>query len=98
MTYETIILLNNTKISTPIKLNRCKFNKFYTFASENAFSKSEYYTNLIQNCKGNPEDFCRELKKSLPASKYSIDISNIEIDGVSFTSAINFVCLKLVLC
>jgi hypothetical protein len=48
-------------------------------------SKSEYYTNLIEDNNGNPKDFWRALKQTLPSGQSS-NISSIEVNGTTVTT------------
>lgn len=50
-------------------------------------SKSQYYTSLIENSKGNTKDFWRALKEVLPTPDASNDISCISSDGIAVTSS-----------
>lgn len=50
-------------------------------------AKSEYYTNLIEDCKGNATEFWSALKETLPSSRASSGITSLSTDGVVMTSA-----------
>ena len=49
-------------------------------------AKSDYYTNLIRESQGNAKEFWKALKKTLPSSKTSRNISSLRVDGAVVTS------------
>ncbi|PFX34756.1 hypothetical protein AWC38_SpisGene396 [Stylophora pistillata] len=49
-------------------------------------AKSDYYSNLIQENQGNAKGFWKALKKTLPSSKTSTNISSLRVDDAVVTS------------
>ena len=49
-------------------------------------AKSDYYTNLIRESQGNAKEFWKALKKTLPSSKTSRNISSPYVDSAIVTS------------